>query len=379
MIRKFTTVAFLILLAFASAQAQSFNAVLNGPSEVPGPGDTDGSGIAVVTITGTTLRYTIFVQNIATPTMQHIHRGASGVSGPVVVGLTGTFSGGGLIGEVTVDQALINEILANPAGFYVNVHNADFPGGAIRGQLAISGTNTGGSRTLFVPVVGKVTGAAGTNFVTDLRIINQGAATANVVIDFFTSSAAGQTAPTATRTITIAPREQRVLDDLLGATLSTSGLGALRITSDQDVTVTSRVINDLRSTGLGTTGFSVNAAQLSEAKTSGTLSFLSQSPGSDVGVGVGFRTNIGYFNPNTTPATVNFVARRTTDGAVLGTSTVTIPGLSQVQQGAFSLISTVPGGDQVQANFYVTYTSTAPVFVYGSVVDNKTGDSVLLQ
>jgi hypothetical protein len=34
-----------------------------------------------------------------------------------------------------VDAGVISDILANPAGFYVNVHNPDFPGGAIRGQL----------------------------------------------------------------------------------------------------------------------------------------------------------------------------------------------------------------------------------------------------
>lgn len=380
MTRKFLTLAFLILLACTSAYAQSFNAVLSGANEVPGPGDADGSGFAVITIDGTTIRYTVFVQNIATPTAQHIHRGAAGVDGPVVVALTASFNGGGLIGEVTsVDQSLINEILANPSGFYVNVHNADFPGGAIRGQLVVSGTNTAGSRTFYLPVVGKVAGAAGTNFVTDLRLVNEGAATANVVLDFYASSAAGQTTPTATRSVTVAPREQKVLNDLIGATLGTSGLGALKITSDQEITVTSRVINDLRASGQGTTGFSVNASELTDATTSGTLSFLSQSPASDIGVGVGFRTNIGYFNPNTTPVTATFTARKTSDGAVLGTNTVTIAGLSHAQQGAFTLISNVPGGDQVQQDFYVTWTSSAPLFVYGSVVDNKTGDSVLLQ
>jgi hypothetical protein len=34
-----------------------------------------------------------------------------------------------------VTAQLIGEIAANPSGYYVNLHNARFPGGAIRGQL----------------------------------------------------------------------------------------------------------------------------------------------------------------------------------------------------------------------------------------------------
>ena len=50
-----------------------------------------------------------------------------------------------------------------------------------------------------------------------------------------------------------------------------------------------------------------------------------------------------------------------------------------MQQGAFSLLDTVAGGDQIQPDFYVTWTSSAPLFVYAAVVDNKTGDSVLVK
>jgi hypothetical protein len=35
----------------------------------------------------------------------------------------------------TVEAALMQELLNNPGSYYVNVHNADFPDGAARGQL----------------------------------------------------------------------------------------------------------------------------------------------------------------------------------------------------------------------------------------------------
>jgi hypothetical protein len=37
---------------------------------------------------------------------------------------------------VHVDAAVVKDIAANPGGYYVNVHTADFKGGAIRGQLS---------------------------------------------------------------------------------------------------------------------------------------------------------------------------------------------------------------------------------------------------
>ena len=70
----------------------------------------------------------------------HIHRGAAGVAGDVVIPLTNLGPldrGAPAEGCVqNVDVALIKAIRQNPAGFYVNIHTAQFPGGAARGQLA---------------------------------------------------------------------------------------------------------------------------------------------------------------------------------------------------------------------------------------------------
>lgn len=128
----------LFLLLSVSAGAQTFVANLNGANEVP-PADPDGTGTATVTLVGTTVNYTINVANITLPPVgQHIHLGAAGVNGPIVIALTGTWVGGTLVGSTTTDNATANAIITNPAGWYVNVHTTDFPGGAIRGQLAFA-------------------------------------------------------------------------------------------------------------------------------------------------------------------------------------------------------------------------------------------------
>jgi len=125
---------------FAEPVAQGgrkFVTTLTGPAEVPGPGDADGTGTARIVVNHGQARvcYELVVSNIVAATAAHIHRGAPDVAGPVVVPL-GAPSDGDSAGCVDVDKALAKEILKYPSRFYVNVHNADFPAGAVRGQLS---------------------------------------------------------------------------------------------------------------------------------------------------------------------------------------------------------------------------------------------------
>lgn len=131
-----------ILPAATSPSPGPLFASLDGASEV-GPdgkkraGDPDGAGAFNAVIDGGQLCFGLSVRDIAAPTAAHIHRGNPSVAGPVVVPLTPPPSGdpGASSGCVTVDAALADEILAHRTRFYVNVHNAGFPGGAVRGQL----------------------------------------------------------------------------------------------------------------------------------------------------------------------------------------------------------------------------------------------------
>jgi hypothetical protein len=368
--------AFALVFGIAAAvSAQTtLTTTLRGAEEVPPPGDPDASGFATVTIQGTTITYSILVNGITTPTVAHIHRGAFGVPGPVVVDLNPSFGAGCTSGTVmSVDPSLINEILANPAGFYVNVHSTEFPGGAVRGQLGNSSPLLG-AKTFFIPVVGKLTGARNEEFVTDVRIINRSAVPATVTIDFFASSATALAGPTATRTIMVGAMSQHVLNDILGTLFSTTGSGALRISSDQDIQVVARILNDKRQGNGGTTGLFVPASSLDETCSRGLLPFLSSASPSDTANGAGFRTNIGWFNPNAFPVTVAFTARRN-NGTIFGTETVTIPAYSRLQLGVWELFDDVPTSERRIDDYYVTYQTTGgAAIIYAAVVDNKTGD-----
>lgn len=108
-----------------------------GANEVPGPGDPDGSGYFSMTLNQGqgTISYELYVEDIATPTGAHIHLAPAGVAGGIVVHLTPPV-GGMSIGVIEVDPVLIKAIRQNPSAYYVNVHNATYRAGAIRGQLS---------------------------------------------------------------------------------------------------------------------------------------------------------------------------------------------------------------------------------------------------
>ena len=126
-----------IISAAPLFQHPRFRAELTGSAEVPGPGDPDGSGTAMIAFQATSdVCFTITVSNITLPaTGAHIHAGEAGVAGPVVVPLTAPDESGRSEGCVTGDVDVVNQINANPAAFYVNIHTSDYPAGAIRGQL----------------------------------------------------------------------------------------------------------------------------------------------------------------------------------------------------------------------------------------------------
>jgi hypothetical protein len=79
----------------------------------------------------------------STVNIAHIHPGAAGNNGGVLIntglvpGEVALSGGGGTIvkNNVAINIDIANQIIANPSGYYFNVHTAMNPGGALRGQL----------------------------------------------------------------------------------------------------------------------------------------------------------------------------------------------------------------------------------------------------
>ena len=113
-----------------------FVAVLTGAAE-PNGGDADGIGLAVFRLPAASGRlcYLLAAAKLdGTVAAAHIHRAPAGVNGPIVVPLEPPVDG---VSKActTIDPALAAAIVADPAGYYVNVHTSAFPGGAVRSQL----------------------------------------------------------------------------------------------------------------------------------------------------------------------------------------------------------------------------------------------------
>lgn len=120
----------------SDAVGEKYSMTLSGGREIPGPGDRQGSGIAdiIVDPNAPQICFTLEVDDIAPATAAHIHRGREGEAGPPVVTLEPPGDGESH-GCLRVARAIASEINAAPADFYVNIHNADFPAGALRGQF----------------------------------------------------------------------------------------------------------------------------------------------------------------------------------------------------------------------------------------------------
>jgi hypothetical protein len=139
------------------APAPTFSATLQTSNEVPPIGNAESvaSGSAKLTfdttkdatgaVTGANVTVVATLTGFpagSTITVAHIHTGATGVAGGVLVPLippagsvTLTNGAGSFTQSSTIDGPTATSIINNPAGFYFNVHTALNPGGVMRGQL----------------------------------------------------------------------------------------------------------------------------------------------------------------------------------------------------------------------------------------------------
>jgi hypothetical protein len=120
----------------AAVPSRTYHVKMTGKAETP-PGPPKATGSAVVTLHGKTLqvcwRFTA-LRGFTGATFAHIHKGAKGTSGPIVI----PFSTGPKLkhkGCVHSTATLIKAIAKDPHGYYVNIHSKKNPGGAVRAQL----------------------------------------------------------------------------------------------------------------------------------------------------------------------------------------------------------------------------------------------------
>jgi len=149
-------VAFGTLVGVAGPTRADFTATatLLGANELP-PHNVPGTGSATIDFLAALdeITYTVTFSGLTAPaTASHIHIGAATANGPVVLPFTnqapphataGTFSGtltnADIIGQAATGLTDISQIAAliEAGNAYVNIHTATFPGGEIRGQLAV--------------------------------------------------------------------------------------------------------------------------------------------------------------------------------------------------------------------------------------------------
>jgi hypothetical protein len=132
--------------ALADQKTATFTIQLSGAEEVcpTAPGTCGGPGTGTATINidrnARTLCYTITTSNVALPlAAAHVHAAPAGQAGPVVIPLFTQPVNATTVGPTCLtdlDKNLLKDIIRNPENYYVNVHNAPFPNGAVRGQLA---------------------------------------------------------------------------------------------------------------------------------------------------------------------------------------------------------------------------------------------------
>jgi hypothetical protein len=133
-----------------SAAPLVFTALLSPANEVPpvGNAESGGRGAVQIIFAGATADFYFQLTGFPDGTRvvgAHIHPGAAGVNGPVIVGTpisasapvtlsdgSGEFRASG----IAVNAATFQSIVSNPAGFYFNVHSPLNSGGFARGQLS---------------------------------------------------------------------------------------------------------------------------------------------------------------------------------------------------------------------------------------------------
>ena len=117
------------------SQGESLRSNMSGDQEVGRPGAPNSFGTAnlFVDVNAGRLCYRLGYDGTDQVTMAHIHRGGPGQIGDPVIDLHPEANGDE--GCVGADPTVLRNLAAHPEAFYLNLHTAEYPDGAMRGQL----------------------------------------------------------------------------------------------------------------------------------------------------------------------------------------------------------------------------------------------------
>jgi hypothetical protein len=109
---------------------------LTGQNEATNHGDPDGTGVLKFAVRADEGKfcYNLSVSNISAATTVTLNLGAKGSNGSQVAQLK-TPANNASEDCISLDADRIGDIARNPANYYVNIQTAEFPNGALRGQL----------------------------------------------------------------------------------------------------------------------------------------------------------------------------------------------------------------------------------------------------
>ncbi|MEW5878748.1 MAG: hypothetical protein AB1751_11865 [Acidobacteriota bacterium] len=240
---------------------------------------------------------------------------------------------------------------------------------AVSGNLVYVADNGAGlsifagcaSSTYWLPVVAHGLGLVGTNWRTDLGLLNRSGATANVELRFYGKNGLR------TGSISVANNTQLILEDVVGQLGVYSDSGALEVRSDHPLRVTSRTYNQGSS---GTYGQAIAAYMPGEGLSAGESAWLPQ-----LMENASYRCNIGVTNTGATPASVT-VFLYDGSGNELGQYSYTLNPGEWKQERAFERRGFT---DLSRAYAKVQVNSGSGVVAYASIVDNTTGDATTIR
>lgn len=230
------------------------------------------------------------------------------------------------------------------------------------------------AKNMYVPVAGVTPGSNGTFWRTDVRIYNPSSAQGiDVTLHFLPQGMDGTNI--SGRVFHLGPRETLVLDNVV-ATLAphlTHAVGAIRIDSDTDQSydfiASSRTYTGTGiATRPGTYGQFVPALEAADATRSAAVLHIAARPE--------VRTNLGVMNPGLEPVTVKFTLMGIDGQAFLGSLPLVVPPRSMQQ---WAMTDPLMFGGLYAAYGTILMDATAPVFTWGSVIDNDSGDAIFVR